>query len=855
MNSQNVIKKTLPLIIIILIIIGVAVTCTAVKRDKSNPVISKAEEIYMSATEGDYKYSITRGKAYEELKANVGLSTLINLLNVDLLTKEGSYGKVTDEEINAEIEKAAYPDGKEGLTDDEIAEALEEYYHEMLDHYGLRTEQEVKDYHRLVLAKKAYAKSQLDKEISEKDAKAESESEKYFTDTDYANYYNENYQKEFWAIVVPFTTEAQAKNALNQLGISLHSSSSDVADDFNYWYWTETEEVLTPAEVVQAMIDMYNTVYAYKCKDYPTDRILVKKDLQYTIDEFGNYVFNTTFDSENEDKNTFHYTYKELSDYQTSILNSMKNTWVMYNENSKVEANAKWYTPVVQSYNSGALYCYVLKIAEQDPVEMDSVTDEITNALVEAKLTTTYIETQMAKLREDSGLVIYDVDLENNYISSMANYSVTHKATKKSSSDLIAKTDDKEYKVDDLFNEMDYKYGVSIGLSLMNHERFLGNTDLNKYYDYKSDAKKEKDKWIDRDKYNELKEQLANEKLVFTSGTYAQYGYSPADYTWLEFIKEIYGAEDENDLLVEYLYSFLISEYQKKLADVSEIEESSDLWDYYQRNMQPIADEYFSVSGVHTLICIYSDPASTTPTDPSEWTELQVQYAKELQEEILKYIDNNEGTVQDKMQALVDGYKQCLKYDPRYELNEESQPKVTDANYSFGGIEVAKYRSVGLSIKYEDLGEFTNGKMVSEFDAAVKSVYDLNPESESMTLYRNELKTVYGYHVYANLTCKKIATYTVSGEEKVLPTLAIVKTYLKDSSDESITSEMKTAITTYFSPIQTELSGNYNTYINEYKDLKALTFDLSGTQYDRELLDETIDHSLEEWQGNLKYTK
>ena len=854
MNSQNILKKTLPLLIILVVIIGFAVTCTVLKKDKVSPTISNGDEVYLSATEDGYTYKITRDKMYEELKSNVGLSTLITLVNKDLLIKEGYYDKVTDEEIEKAIEEAAFTDGKDGLTAEEIAEKEEEYRSTMLEGYGLRNDDEIKEYHRLVLAKKAYAEAKLDKEIADKNAAATTDSEKYFTDTDYANYYNSNYQEDFWAIIVPYTTEAQANNALAQLGISAHKTDAEIADDFNYWYWTDTEVTLTPQEVVKAIIDLYNTVFAYKVEGYPTERILVKEGVQYTIDEFGNYVFNTTVSEDDELKNTFHYTYSELSTYQTSILNSMKNTWVAYNADSKVEANAKWYTPVVQSYNSGALYCYVLKIAEQAPVDMSDVYDEITAKLKEAKLTTSYIETKMAELRSENELVIYDVTMEKNYISSMANYSVTHKETKKSSTTLVAQTKDKEYSTEDLFKEMDYKYGASVGLSLVNYERFLTNTNFNKYYDYTKEGK-EKDKWLDKDKYNSLKEQLANEKLVFTSGTYSSYGYSPSSMTWLEFIQEIYGAKDENDLLIQYLYSDIISEYQNKLADVSELDEASELWQYYLRNMQPIADEYFSVKGVHVLICIYKDPGSTTPIDPSEWSENQIALAKELQEEILKYIDNNEGTVQDKMTDFVNGYKACMNYLPTLEQTEEAQPKVEDANYKWNGIDCAKYRSAGLSVKYEDLGEFENGKMVEEFDKAVKSIYDANPLSESMTLYRNELKTKYGFHVYANLSCKAQATWKDGETDKVLPTLEIVKKYLADSSDESLTDEMKTAITTYFTPIKSEVGGSYNTYINEYKDLKALNYDLSKTSYDQELLTKTIDSSIESWTENLKYTK
>ena len=74
------------------------------------------------------------------------------------------------------------------------------------------------------------------------------------------------------------------------------------------------------------------------------------------------------------------------------------------------------------------------------------------------------------------------------------------------------------------------------------------------------------------------------------------------------------------------------------------------------------------------------------------------------------------------MEAFVTGYKACLNYLPTIDdVNE--QPVVEGASYTWNGIDCAKYRSAGLSVKYEDLGEFENGKMVSEFDAAVKSIH------------------------------------------------------------------------------------------------------------------------------------
>lgn len=123
MNSSTVFKKTLPLIVILLIIIIAAVTCTALKRTKANPVFENSDEVYLSTKEGDYTYTITKGQMYEELKNNVGLSSLIIRVNKDILKKEGYFDKVKDEDIEKKIEEATFEDGKDGLTGEEIAEA------------------------------------------------------------------------------------------------------------------------------------------------------------------------------------------------------------------------------------------------------------------------------------------------------------------------------------------------------------------------------------------------------------------------------------------------------------------------------------------------------------------------------------------------------------------------------------------------------------------------------------------------------------------------------------------------------------------------------------------------------------
>ena len=530
MNSSTVIKKTLPLIIILLIIIGVAVTCTVLSKEKDNPVIGNPDGVYLTAKEGEYTYKLTNSRLYDELKENVGISSLVTMINKDLLkdTKKGGisyWDKVTKEAIDDEVEKATFPDGKDELTAEEITEAEEKFLDTMFSSYGLVSMAEIENHYRLILAKKLYAADKLEEEIATKNAEATKDSEKYFTQSDYSSYYTSNYKSEYWAMIVPFSTEAQAKNALAQLGITIKTSTANTSDDFTRWVKTvgEEEVALTTSEVVAAMVSMYNTTRAFQAENYPINRLVLTEGKQYTINEEGLYQFNTTVSEEDETLNALHYTYDEIYAYQSSVQNYLKNTMVSYTTSSEVTYTQKWFTPTPQSYSSGSIYCFIMKLAEVAAPEQSTVNEEIYKKLVEKTLTDTFVETKMAELRQEKGLVIYDTFLEKQYVSSAKTYKVTHETTKKASDNLVASIEGHEYTTDQLFDAMDKIYGISLAITLINEERFLVNTNYNKYFDTTSTANKEKDKWLDQEKYQELTTEVSNEKLNFSAGAYESY--------------------------------------------------------------------------------------------------------------------------------------------------------------------------------------------------------------------------------------------------------------------------------------------------------------------------------------------
>ena len=90
MNVNSILKKVLPVICTILLIVIITVTATAIKKNSAKtPDLGDAtEEVYLSVKETlggrEFTYSITKGELYSELKGQIGLSTVITMTNKEL---------------------------------------------------------------------------------------------------------------------------------------------------------------------------------------------------------------------------------------------------------------------------------------------------------------------------------------------------------------------------------------------------------------------------------------------------------------------------------------------------------------------------------------------------------------------------------------------------------------------------------------------------------------------------------------------------------------------------------------------------------------------------------------------------
>lgn len=669
-----------------------------------------------------------------------------------------------------------------------------------------------------------------------------------------------------------------------------------------------------PVATVQTIIDSLKKALGNESADESSDdpTILIDK-LTKAVEDFDGeaYIFNT----DNKDSKLY-YDSLELKSYDSKLPSQLKNNYVAFvpykygdtaaSENTSVSSK-KWYSA---SSVSGTNVSYILlKLKEENAPQLVDVKDEIIEKLTEEKLTSAYTEEKMAELRAEYEFQIFDPELEKSYKATVEGYEdVKYRTSKKKGTNVVVSFKDGQMTTDDLFKAMDETSGIATLVSELSYQRLLNVLEFNKYYNPTTGE------WLGEEG-KEIRDNIINgienERLYYLSGYYSSYGYDPTVTSWEEFISGIYGAKDEKELAMINLYSEISSDYLNIISeafltetegkDVSFLMDykealDSDMWKYIEEKMKEALAKEFTVNGIHLLVSVYesvNDEANSTAenstvvqVNPEKWTPEQKQGAKDLIKEVKAYLEVAEGTYATKLQAVADAFSAApyAQYD-----KDGNYVKVIDSNnqevkYVLKAadceINLAKYKSLGLTVTYQSLGSFSNGTMVEPFEKAAKAIWvqDIaDKEYNRITVYpegisaeymaENELTediiTEFGYHLYVNLSSSEATTYQgivvdengkpVAGEgdeykteDRILPSLFeiranIMLTALKavdqtELSEEEVaeleklieeytgyvTTEVSSAITKYYTTLAEQVMGAQFGSLLQQKDIVKL---------------------------------
>ena len=400
-------------------------------------------------------------------------------------------------------------------------------------------------------------------------------------------------------------------------------------------------------------------------------------------------------------------------------------------------------------------------------------------------------------------------------------------------------------------------------------------------------------------KFDSLDDTIAALKVYFTNGNFADYGFD-ASYGWKNFLRDYFATyygikvENNNDLRLYYIYENTVADITEELVKTNE-----DLYNnVYLPYMQQVYDKYFSLDAFHFLISV-SD-AEGNMLDPEEegaWTAEQLAAAEELYNQVFEILTKTKASKQASvLQEIVDAFDAAPKFVADVEQTTEAQEAAVNGNplyadkneagetlgsvieftATFKGvtINVSEYKTLGLTVKYEDLGTITSGQMVERFEDAMKLMWDLthmndngmqNGASLDTVKFYNEfsseyLTTEFGYHVVVATSFDARPSETVLKEEQPVrvPALADIQVYEEGGEEvDNLLDHKIVEIETYYAPIAEDLASSYYYQLVVMQELLAELENGSKLQFanaaHKEQVKKIAEYYVETYYSSLTY--
>lgn len=787
-------KNVKNLLLIMIVLLGV-LTLTGCKGKynypSETPKVTNPDEVYL--TIGDYK--VTKEQVYYRNLSSYGVTILNDLIDDILLPK---FADLTAEE------KAAYEDyrnsriyGTEDVAslDTEEKSEAEKTFKQSQVLQGYYTDEAIEKGLELEYRRYVYAAREVKEEIAEFEPITDDEGnvtqEEYFTEIEIDNAMATAYPDESTIILLTFRSELEAKALMEEVGIYV-----DVTD-YRGWHKLEVDaegnksagELLTQTEVYDAFIEMYNILYGHLGCSI--------KENAYTL-EGDKYVWD--LEENANGYNNFEYTYTELSKISSVIAKKVF-------ESLTTDSLVASYTLAPNKYLTK--YFLAIELEEKTTEEVE-LTDAVLEAqLIENKLTSALVEYYLYENRLASDLVIYDRGLEILYsddytsiyesLSLEANFEKTDLTSDKDIATLIIDGQTVSISADQIYDEMAERYGVSTGIGFISQYITLGS-DFNEVFNIVTGEV------LDQEAYDALyEEEIAPYKEELEAGTFASIGY-PKGYGWENFLRDRFGVLNEMELVAlgsiydesldkfgESLYVFsndeskLISSLFSKLlaGEITREAYAEEVAKYeeaaqntIQYQMQKIVDDFYSVNAYS--IRVFTDlDHNGTADDLTEEAEV---YGKLFIDYLLEEANNTSvsgKTYAERLATLVKQYNLAS-------INDKTVVGTTTyAELKQQGIEVAISTETTYSSKAETNEEL--GLILKELWNQVKDgkIADTKFTSTTKSIeFTNEL--ISDFYSTDTAVSKVVITevndytYVVNNTkvQQVLPTEELIDRYL-----------------------------------------------------------------------------
>ncbi len=756
MTKNQYLKKVFPMAVTLLILIGVAFSCSAFTGKEKTPSITNPGGDFV--TLGDV--SLSNEEVYHKLINQFGASEVRQYIDFELLTKGTvNYLELAKNDVDFNIDEMLEKSIYNGITleeaqmtyTNEYIEELTNSFEDRLVYNGYVDLADFKNDLYLEHARGLFAKDEL---ISQDE----------ITMTDLGIEYEENFYSDACLVVVIIPTDVEAKALLEIEGLEV--------DEFGEFIGNPTD-----SEVLQAYVNIYNTVYGNRPElTYSNGSILEcgSEELTYNFDELQDtnpelapFYFrildtNNTFDSDTLTE------YKTYSEPVAFVSGGNTNFYLAYKISGENQNDFTSFFPELSSEE----FTDMLETLYSENTSSD-LFDELFDRVVSNKSKTNiYITTELQELLDEKELTIYDKYLKFNFDSI---YGTT--LENNGSKDIVFSFLDvndvlQEVTADMFFDQLAY-HAAPVAINLLNAQIALVDEDLF-------------DAVITDELVAEVQAQVTDYKRTFQQNGYVEYGYDNTEITWDEFIYSAFQYRSEKELYNAILTSNVVEEYKINLFTSDEIQEI-----YYDL----MAEEYenaFELSVKHFLVFADNNEDGVPDlVNDTNWTSDQRLLAAELID--LLRVELQELNVAEEI--TLGTLKEIeTEYMEASYINDDF-----DQHYS----KWAKFKLAGLRLTIEDLGNVTAGEMVGNFEAELKMIYDEFVEENLFTIIsENNVETEFGYHlIYSDQYYEKGDAYPE--DAKVFPSRLDITAFNNNEFDE-LTTETLLFIGQYYTPVTNE---------------------------------------------------
>lgn len=734
-SKTNIFKRS---IVLIIVLISALTLAGCGKKELKTPYGSLDDTTYIS---GD-GYQVSEKELYDEMKIS-GLSVVERIFyeiiyQAELAKIDADFAEYKQDFIDI-VNRAVFGTDKikdlEEIEEKFLTQLVTRFVDAMyltgltispsdIDSTDFTNHGEVLfNHYRLDIAKRIHAKEKLAEDILDKDSSVYISKHK-----DIVSYYKNNIEKRYplSSINIRFTNSYEANQTLRQFslksyrsnwykiadprveqvtgyaltvleGLNLESKNGQLSDSDHQLYYDAytinpdrrpTEDAdynLNIDEVVKEFLDIYNFIYPYRTQidiaNYDSLESILEDPQLVNDDEDNLGVFTKLY----EDYPT---TQSSLRTYIYDTLSTKPNE-TRFTASPRPYGNYYFITLKLKDHNEDLLENLdddgeLIVWADEDEETLTEIAEEYYNEIVDSRLTSSYIN-QMARERLDEAeIVIYDEELFLHLNQDPKDYILS----KKSSKDIVAKVDETELTVDNLYSRLEEELGVSIAMDLALKKALL----ISEY--------REK---ITAEQMKQFKENFEVLIKQFGQDMFAQSGF-PASIGRKKFLKLAFRS-DTIDEAIEKVY--VINELE--IAYLKDLEKhfGEEIYEKFATIANRAQDQFFSITTSHLLIYVDMDE-DDDPDKPSDFFE-NLDAAKKLEYEnlILELMQlirdkaTRYSTFSNGLEAIVSEFNDSTKFIPSScdaEQDREHKPECT----------WAKYKRAGLHLKFESLGTTTN---------------------------------------------------------------------------------------------------------------------------------------------------